>query len=158
MGAVTMKVNVVAVGNLKDKFFKDACEEYAKRIGKYASFTCKELTEEDVSRPERVTLALEKEGEAILKAIKGKCYLMAVKGDLVSSEELADIIKKDIDQGQEITFVIGSSYGVCKRVEEAAAKRLSFGRITLPHRLMRVVLLEQIYRAFTIIKGAEYHK
>ena len=99
-----------------------------------------------------------KEGKKILAATKGKTYLLALKGEQVSSEDLAKYIKEDVDRGTVITFVIGGSYGTSKEVFDNSDKRIAFGRITFPHRLMRVVLLEQIYRAFTINGNSNYHK
>lgn len=155
-----MKINVVAVGNLKDAFFKDAQAEYLKRLSRYATVKVKEIEEEIPPKESEALIEKTKikEGEKILSASKGTICLTAVRGDLISSEELASFIKKECDQGHEITFIIGGSYGTSNEVYASANKKISFGRITLPHRLMRVVLLEQIYRAFTIINGTNYHK
>ena len=150
-----MKITLLAVGNLKEKFFSDACAEYLKRISKYAQVTVKELPEETSLPPAEAAI---KEGKKILPLIKGKCYLTAIKGEEISSETFAQYIKEDINAGRELTFIIGGSYGTSDEVYQAADKRISFGKITLPHRLMRVVFLEQLYRAFTIINGASYHK
>lgn len=155
-----MKINIVAVGNLKDSFFKEAQSEYLKRLNRYATVTVKELVEEIPPKESEALIEKTKikEGEKILSASKGTICLTAIKGDLISSEELAAFIKKEYDSGHELTFVIGGSYGTSDEVYKRANKKISFGRITLPHRLMRVVLLEQIYRAFTIINGTDYHK
>ncbi len=155
-----MKINIVAVGNLKDAFFKEAQGEYLKRLTRFASVTVKELVEEIPPKESDALIekAKIKEGEKILSAAKGTICLTAIKGDLVSSEELASFIKRECDLGHEVTFVIGGSYGTSEDVYRKADKKISFGRITLPHRLIRVVLLEQIYRAFTIINGTGYHK
>jgi len=152
-----MKITLLAVGNLKDKFFVDAQAEYLKRLSKYAQVTVKELPEV-IPNGSDPTESVKKEGQKILQSIKGKCYLLAIKGEEVSSESFADYIKKDIDDGKELTFIIGGSYGTSEEVWRSADKKISFGKITLPHRLMRVVFLEQLYRAFTIINGANYHK
>lgn len=152
-----MKITLLAVGNLKEKFFIDAQAEYLKRLSKYAKVTVKELPEV-IPTGDDPTDAVKKEGEKIISSIKGKCYLMAIKGEQVSSESFAEYIKKDLDRGEELTFIIGGSYGTSEEVQRASDKQISFGKITLPHRLMRVVFLEQLYRAFTIINGASYHK
>ena len=150
-----MKITLLAVGNIKEKYYKDACEEYVKRLSRFAQITVKELPEETLGD---ALSSKEKEGKKILAAIKGKCYLLAIKGEEISSEKFAEYIKDDVASGRELTFVIGGSYGTSQEVWDKADKRISFGKITLPHRLMRVVFLEQLYRAFTIISGASYHK
>lgn len=154
-----MKINVVAVGNLKDKFWKEAQDEYLKRLKRYAEVNVIELAEEtSAETPSAIEIAKTKEGKRILNAVKGKVYLLALTGEQVSSEDLAKYVKEDIDKGNTLTFVIGGSYGTSKEVYDRADKKIALGRITFPHRLMRVVLLEQIYRAFTIINNVSYHK
>lgn len=159
LGFVAMKINIVAVGNLKDRFWKEAQDEYLKRLKRYAEVNVSEIQEETVDEsPSSIENAKIKEGKKILAATKGKTYLLALKGEQVSSEDLAKYIKEDVDRGTVITFVIGGSYGTSKEVFDNSDKRIAFGRITFPHRLMRVVLLEQIYRAFTINGNSNYHK
>lgn len=143
------KINVVCVGKLKDRFFVDAAEEYRKRLTRFAEVTIREL-------PERRTL--EEEGEAILRELRGYKIALAVEGKMCSSEALAADLRALTDAGKEITFVIGSSCGLCPAVKQACDRLLSFSPMTFPHRLMRVMLLEQVYRAFMINAGAEYHK
>lgn len=143
------KLNIVCVGKLKEKFYADAVAEYCKRLSRFAQVSVREL-------PERRTL--EEEGEAIVKELRGRVYVLAVEGKPLSSEELAAQIKGDCDAGREITFVIGSSCGLCEKVKRQADFLLSFSRMTFAHQLMRVILCEQIYRAFMINSGAEYHK
>lgn len=150
-----MKITLLAVGNIKEKYYKEACDEYLKRLSRYAQVTVRELPEETSGD---ANASKEKEGKKILSAIKGKCYLTAIKGEEISSEKFAEYIKDDLDNGRELTFVIGGSYGTSQEVWDRADKKISFGKLTLPHRLMRVVFLEQLYRAFTIIGGASYHK
>ena len=143
------KINIVCVGKLKDRFFVDAAEEYCKRLSRFADVTVREL-------PEKRTL--EEEGEAILRELRGYKIALAVEGKMCSSEALAADLRALTDAGKEITFVIGSSCGLCPAVKQACDRLLSFSPMTFPHRLMRVMLLEQVYRAFMINAGAEYHK
>ena len=143
------KINIVCVGKLKEKFFADAVAEYLKRLSRFAQVTVREL-------PEKRTLA--EEGELILKELRGYVFVLAVEGGEMASETLAARIKQRCDAGRELTFVIGSSCGLCDKVKEKADCLLSFSRMTFPHQLMRVILCEQIYRAFMINAGAEYHK
>ena len=143
------KVNVVCVGKLKEKFYADAVAEYCKRLTRFAQVTVREL-------PEKRTLA--EEGELISKELRGYVIVLAVEGHKLSSEGLAEKIKSLCDAGREMTFVIGSSCGLCPAVKEKADMLLSFSDMTFPHQLMRVILCEQIYRAFMINAGSEYHK
>lgn len=159
LGYSQMKINIVAVGNLKDQYWKDASNEYLKRLKRFAEVNVYEVSEETVQEnPSAIESAKTKEGKRILQVVKGKVYLLALDGTQVSSEDLAGMVKEDIDHGQVITFVIGGSYGTSKEVYDSAQRKIAFGRITFPHRLMRVVLLEQLYRAFTIINKVNYHK
>ncbi len=143
------KINIVCVGKLKEKFYADAVAEYLKRLSRFAQVTVREL-------PEKRTLA--EEGELILKELRGFVFVLAVEGGEMASEAFAARIKQQCDAGRELTFVIGSSCGLCDMVKEKADCLLSFSRMTFPHQLMRVILCEQIYRAFMINAGAEYHK
>lgn len=154
-----MKINLIAVGNLKDSFWKEACGEYLKRLQRFAEVKVIEISEEQApENPSAIEIVKKKEGQRILSSAKGKIYLLAVNGKEVSSESFASLIKNDIDMGREITFIIGGSYGTSAEVYSASKQKISFGKITLPHRLMRVVFLEQLYRAFTIINKISYHK
>lgn len=156
-----MKVSVVAVGKLKERFWSDACAEYVKRLSGYAKVSVKEVADVDPGRAGGVEAARAREGAAILAAIAPSSHvvLMAIEGKQRSSEQLS----RRIDQlclagSSDITFVIGGSDGVDASVYERADETLSFGPITLPHNLARVVLLEQVYRAFKISRGEPYHK
>lgn len=145
-----IKLNVVAVGKLKERFFTDAVNEYAKRISRFASLKITEIPEKR---------SVEEEGTEILKKTSGLTVLTDVKGEAVSSENLAEIIKNACTYGQsEITFIIGSSEGTSEEVKKGVDKRISFGAVTFPHQLMRVILCEQLYRALTIINNVTYHK
>ncbi len=148
-------VFVTCVGKLKEKYFSDAVAEYSKRLGKYCKLTVSEV--EDVAHADEVR----RESDAIEKTFRGGEYriLADVGGELVSSEELSNIIENAYSSGKSsVRFIIGGSCGVDDRIRKAADKRVSFGRVTYPHQLMRVILLEQIYRAFTISAGTPYHK
>ena len=144
-----VKVNFVVVGKLKEQYWRSAQEEYLKRLTRFCKAEVKEL-------PERATV--KEEAEDILRSCRGYTVALAVEGGDCSSEEFADKIKRLCDRGEEITFVIGSSCGLDGSVKSSAKELLSFSRMTFPHQMMRVVLLEQVYRAFMINAGAEYHK
>lgn len=143
------KIYFVVVGKIKESFYRDAVAEYVKRISRFAKVEIKEL-------PEGVNLELE--ADDILRAIKGYTIVLAVEGEKFSSEKLAKKMKTLCDAGQEISFVIGSSCGLSERVKQAADLKLSFSDMTFPHQLMRVILAEQVYRAFMINAGSTYHK
>ena len=159
-----MKIKLVCVGNLKDKFFIDACNEYIKRLKRFCDLTVLEITEaripENASAKE-IQQGLEKEAEAVLKQLGANDYKIAlcVEGEQLDSVQFAKAIERQGELGKSaVAFVIGSSEGLSEIAKSACDLRLSFSKMTLPHRLMRVVLLEQIYRAFKIIKGEGYHK
>lgn len=148
-------VALTCVGKMKEKYFADAAAEYVKRLGKF----CKAETDErpDFASPD----AVKRESDEILATFKSGEYriLCDIGGELVSSEGLAEIMERAYSGGKStVRFIIGGSSGVDERVRAAVDKRISFGRATYPHRLMRVILLEQIYRAFTISSGLPYHK
>ena len=152
-----LKIKVVAVGDMKETYYREAAGEYVKRLGKWAKTEIEEVKEASyLTDPEKKRIA---EGEEILKKAKGFLVLLDVKGKKVSSESFAELIDRAVLAGNgELTFVIGGSNGVSKEVKAAAKEIVSFGDVTLPHRLFRVVLLEQIYRAETILHGVSYHK
>ena len=154
-----MKIKLVAVGNLKDSYWKDACNEYLKRLKRFAEVTVVEIHEETVAEnATQIETAKNKEGTRILQAVKEKMYLLSLDGEQLTSEKFAEYIKEDYDLGRAVTFVIGGSYGTSNEVNKRADKKIAFGKITFPHRLMRVVFLEQLYRAFTINNNISYHK
>lgn len=156
-----MKITIVAVGKLKERFWSDACAEYLKRLSGYAKVSVKEIADIDPVRAGGVDAAREKEGAAILAAIPQGTHvvLMAIEGKQRSSEQLsAHLDALALGGTSDIAFVIGGSDGVSRAVYARADETLSFGPITLPHNLARVVLLEQIYRAFKISRGEPYHK
>ena len=152
-----LRLRVVAVGDIKERFYCEAIAEYVKRLGRWAKT---EIIE--VSESSHLTDAEKKraeEGEAILGRVKGKMILTDVKGQKVTSEEIATLLKDSALAGEsDMTFVVGGSNGVSPAVKATADRIISFGDITLPHQLFRVVLLEQLYRAETILSGVPYHK
>ncbi len=143
------KIYFVVVGKIKESFYREAVAEYVKRISRFAKVEIKELPEG--ANPEA-------EADEILRAVKGYTIALAVEGEKLSSEKLAIKLKKLTDAGKEITFIIGSSCGLSDRVKQAADYKLSFSDMTFPHQLMRVILAEQVYRAFMINAGSTYHK
>ena len=143
------KVNVVCVGKIKESFYREAVAEYAKRLSRFVTFNVREIAEGK---------NLEEEGREILRAAKGYIIALCIEGKKLSSESLAAELKKQYDRGAEVTFIIGSSCGLSDEVKNAADFRLSFSDMTFPHQLMRVILCEQIYRAYMINSGSEYHK
>lgn len=159
-----MRITCITVGKLKEKYFTMAIEEYAKRLSRYCKLEIIELPDEKT--PDHASERLEeqikqKEGERILKSIKEGSYViaLAIEGKQLDSVELSDKIKKlSIDGNSHITFLIGGSLGLSKEVLARADEKLSFSKMTFPHQLMRVILLEQIYRAYRIINGEPYHK
>lgn len=154
------KVKIIAVGKIKEEYFQQAVAEYVKRAGRYAEVKIVEVKEENFcAEPsdKEKEIILEKEGEAILKEVKGRVFALAIEGKKISSEGLKDLIKKSKDAGEELTFIIGGSYGLADKVKRAATL-VSFSDMTFPHTLFRVMLTEQIYRAFNIMEGGKYHK
>ena len=152
-----MNITVICIGSLKEKFFKDACEEYIKRLSRFGKINIKELPEIQGGSSQDI----EKEGKGIIKAIPSGSYVvpLCVEGKQLSSPALAEKINVlGINGISEITFIIGGSNGLSDEVKAEGDFKLSFSEMTFPHQLMRVVLLEQVYRAFTIIAGTAYHK
>lgn len=156
-----IKVTVVAVGKVKEKYFAQGIDEYAKRLGKYCDFSIIEIAEENYNKVDeaKIKQIKEKEGEKILPHLKGQVFAMAIEGKKLSSESLANTIKNLSDKGEGVfTFVIGGSYGLSDAVKKSANTLLSFSDMTFPHTLFRLMLTEQIYRAFSINGGSAYHK
>ncbi|MBR2909589.1 MAG: 23S rRNA (pseudouridine(1915)-N(3))-methyltransferase RlmH [Clostridia bacterium] len=152
-----LKINVIAVGGIKEKFFVEAIKEYSKRLSKYCQLKIIEVDEE--SNQKSIDVKKQKESERLIASSKGIMVLLDREGELVSSEKMAEMIDKYQTQGNsELTFVIGGSNGVSEQLKQKANKSISFGKITFPHQLFRVVLLEQIYRAVCINSNTPYHK
>jgi 23S rRNA (pseudouridine1915-N3)-methyltransferase len=159
-----MNISVITVGKIKEKYLRDAIDEYSKRLGRYCKLDIIEVSDEktpdNASQKEELQIK-DKEGEAILKHIKDNMFLvaLAIEGKQLASEELADLIKDLGVKGESsIAFVIGGSLGLSKAVLSRANYKLSFSKMTFPHQLMRVILLEQVYRGYRIINGEPYHK
>lgn len=159
-----MKVTLVTVGKIKEKFYRDAIAEYSKRLGRYCTLEIVETADEktpDGAGPALEQQIKEKEGQRILQNIREDAYVivLAIKGKQRSSEALAEHIESLTVRGaSSICFVIGGSLGLSDAVLRRADEQLSFSPMTFPHQLMRVILLEQIYRSFRIIRGEPYHK
>jgi 23S rRNA (pseudouridine1915-N3)-methyltransferase len=151
-------IKIICVGKIKEKFFKDAIDEYLKRLSKYTKMEIVEV-EDDASDDEATSLNNEK--DKILKNIKKNDYviIMDIKGEMIDSLSLSKKIDNLLFTGHsDITFIIGSSYGLHKDIKDKANYSLSFSKLTFPHQLFRVILLEQIYRSFKIINNESYHK
>lgn len=159
-----IKVNIIAVGKLKEKYLKDACGEYLKRLSAYSKVNITEINEErcsDNPSENEIEQVKSKEGERIIAKIPKGSYIipMCIEGTEMSSEEFSAKLEKISLYGfGDVTFIIGGSFGLSDKVKSLGKIRLSFGKLTLPHQLMRVVLLEQIYRAFSISNNSKYHK
>ncbi len=157
-----MNITVLCVGKIKEKYFTDAINEYKKRMSRFGKFEIIEIPDEkipDRASEKEMSAIKDKEGKAILAKLKsGYVVAMCIEGTEVSSEQLADKISAVSMTSSNITFIIGGSLGLSDEVKNRSDVRMSFGRITLPHQLMRVVLCEQIYRAFKIINNESYHK
>ncbi|MCI8370678.1 MAG: 23S rRNA (pseudouridine(1915)-N(3))-methyltransferase RlmH [Clostridia bacterium] len=143
------KINIVCVGKIKEEFYRAAVAEYLKRLSRFAKVEICELAEGK---------NIEEEAPAILRAAKGSIFALCIEGKKLSSPALAAEIKRVCDRRGEMTFIIGSSCGLAQTVKDAADFKLSFSDMTFPHQLMRVILCEQIYRAFMINAGSDYHK
>lgn len=157
-----INVKITAVGNLKEKYLKDAFSEYSKRLKRFCNFQVCEISEsklpENPSEKE-IQKALENEGKRILKECSGFVIALCIEGKRLSSTDFAETIEKAAAQGgSHITLVIGSSYGLSDEVKKKADLRLSMSEMTFPHQLARVMLAEQIYRAFQINSNGKYHK
>ncbi|HET1151364.1 TPA: 23S rRNA (pseudouridine(1915)-N(3))-methyltransferase RlmH [Streptococcus pneumoniae] len=159
-----MKIKVVTVGKLKEKYLKDGIAEYSKRISRFAKFEMIELSDEktpDKASESENQKILEIEGQRILSKIADRDFVivLAIEGKTFFSEEFSRQLEETSIKGfSTLTFIIGGSLGLSSSVKNRANLSVSFGRLTLPHQLMRLVLVEQIYRAFTIQQGFPYHK
>jgi len=159
-----MKITILGVGTIKEKYFIDAIKEYSKRISKYSKVEF--ITVSDDAIPDNASLKEEeiiknKEGEKILKAIPNNSYkiALALNGEMIDSVELANKMSDIFTKGNSnIVFIIGGSLGLSKKVLDFADYKLCFSKMTFPHKLMQVILLEQVYRAFKINNNETYHK
>lgn len=158
-----MNITIISIGKIKEKFFKDAISEYVKRLKRFSKIEIIELPDEKIpeNASEKVIKQIkDKEGDLILSHLKENTYFISlcIEGEEFSSEEMAKKISDISLISSHITFAIGGSLGLSEKVKNKSSLKLSFGRFTLPHQLMRVVLTEQIYRAFKINANEVYHK
>lgn len=158
-----MNNKIIAVGNLKEKYLLEAQKEYGKRLSGYGKLEIIEIKEEKLGQSpseKEIEQALEKESKKILEKVnKDFCIVLAIEGKQYSSEALADFTKqKEIEGYGGFSFIIGSSHGLHAEVKRRGDLKLSFSKMTLPHQLMRIVLMEQIYRICKINGGEAYHK
>ena len=149
-------INLVCVGNLKEKFSKDEEQEYLKRLSAFCKLNIIEIKGQN--KLESVDAILSREGQDILRKLKGYCILCDINGKEVDSVQFAKDLEKLSQNTSCITFVVGGSFGVSDEVREKCQGRISFSKMTFPHNLFRIMLLEQLYRAFTILNGKTYHK
>ncbi len=158
-----ISVKVITVGTLKEGYLRDAVAEYSKRLSGYCKFTLVQLKEArigDVPSQKEIAAALDEEAKAILAELSPRSYkiAMCVEGKQLSSEAFADKIENISLERSEICFVIGSSYGISDKIKDICDFKMSVSQMTFPHQLIRVILLESIYRAFNITAGTKYHK
>ena len=158
-----MKITVIALASLKEKYLKEAADEYIKRLGAFCNLKIIEL--DPVRLPEKpsyaeISAALSREAEIIAKKIPAGDFVvpLCIEGKQFSSEEFAEMLEEKVNIGRGVTFIIGSSCGLSDDIKRRADLRLSFSKMTFPHKLFRVMLLEQLYRAFKICSGGAYHK
>ena len=158
-----INVTLIAVGKLKEKYLRDAVAEYFKRLGAFCKINIIEVDEEKIGdNPSKAQIdnVLEKEGQRIIKKIpkSSSVITLCIEGKEYSSPEFSSLIEKISLENSSICFVIGGSFGLSEDVKKLGNTKLSFGKMTLPHQLARMVLLEQIYRAFSISGNSKYHK
>lgn len=156
-----LHISIIAVGKLKEKFWTQACDEYLKRLRPYAAVDVRELPDIDPAKAGGEAKAVRQESDAVLAAIPegSVAFLLDICGKLVTSEDVAQAIDDcSLSGSSRLCFIVGGSCGVDERVRAKVQRRISLGRITLPHNLARVVLLEQLYRAFKISRNEPYHK
>lgn len=156
-----MKINILCVGNIKEEFYTQACGEYLKRLKKFHNVEIFEVSEERLSKnpsQKDIDKVKNEETKRLEKLIKGHLILLDVNGKNYSSEEFSEKLQKLQNETSTITFVIGGSFGVSDEMKNKTQDKLSFSKFTFPHQLMRVVLLEQLYRASTIANNITYHK
>ena len=158
-----MNITVLAVGKLKDRFFEEGCGEYARRLGRYCAFSVREAADEKAPEslpPAQEEQVKDREGKRLLSLLDGKDHVIAltVTGKAYTSEGLAERIGALRDQGKNVSFLIGGSLGLSREAVARADEEWSLSKLTLPHRLARLVLLEQLYRSFKILNHETYHK
>ena len=155
-----IKINLICIGDIKEKFTKDAIDEYKKRILRFADLKITEL-KEHVSHSNNeadIQNALSKDAEEIVKYMKGFSICLDINGKMLSSVEFGKKIEHTSLTYSEISFIIGASNGLSETIKQRCNEKISFSKMTFPHQLMRVIFLEQLYRAFTILNNISYHK
>lgn len=155
-----LKINLISVGDIKEQYLAEAIKEYAKRISRFAELKIIELKENNPKSASQkdIEIALEKDALNIEKHLKGYAICLDVNASQITSEQFASKIKNLTLKTSELSFVIGASNGLSERVKQKCQEKLSFSKMTFPHQLMRVIFLEQLYRAFTINNNIAYHK
>ena len=157
-----MNIVLIVIGKLKEEYLRSACAEYIKRLGRYCTFGLHELDEcrlSDNPSDKEIAAALKKEAEQIKRYAKGMIVPMCIEGKQLTSPELSEkIVSAGVGGQSTVTFMIGSSFGLDDEIKSMGALKLSMSKMTFPHQLARVMLLEQIYRAFQIAEGGKYHK
>lgn len=150
-------IKVICIGKLKENYLKEAEEEYLKRLKKYTNIELIELQDSNIDDEK---IALEKEKELVKKQLTGKEYLVTleIEGKELSSIELAEKLDKTFITNSNITFLIGGSYGIHPSIKEKSNFKLSFSKMTFPHQLFRILLLEQLFRSYKILNHEKYHK
>lgn len=155
-----IKINLITIGDIKETYLKDAIFEYSKRISRFAELKIIEIKENSPknSTDGEILSCLNKDAAEIKKHIKGYPICLDVKGNQISSEDFAKKITTTALSYSEISFIIGASNGISEEIKQLCKEKISFSKMTFPHQLMRVIFLEQLYRAFTIINNISYHK
>ena len=150
-------IKIICVGKIKENFYKEAEKEYLKRLSKYTKIDIVEIPDQN---DQDINYALTKEKDLILKNIKDKdnIIILDIKGKDYTSEGFSNFINDELTYNSNITFIIGSSNGLSDEIKKLASKSISFSKMTFPHQLFRIILLEQIYRGFKIINNESYHK
>lgn len=150
-------IKIICVGKLKEKYLTDAVLEYSKRLSKYTNIQIIEVSDSNIDNEK---IALDKEREQIIKYINPKDYIITLEidGKQLTSLEFASKIDEIFLHNSNITFIIGGSYGISKEIKDLSKFKLSFSKMTFPHQLFRVILLEQVYRSFKILNNEKYHK
>ena len=156
-----IKVKLILVGKTKDAWIREGIKHYQKLLQKYSEIQIIEIKEEKITRSKDEKNILGAEGQRVSKYLKKDtlCMALDVRGDELSSEEFADLLEKSLNRGHNsFTFILGGALGISEKILQACPVKLSLSRMTFTHELSRIILLEQIYRAFSILAGAKYHK
>lgn len=155
-----IKINLICIGDIKEKYLTDAINEYSKRISRFANLNIIQLKENvaKTNNTQDTQNALKKDAQEIIKHIKGYPICLDIVGEMISSEQFAKKIDKISLTNSEISFIIGASNGIHQDIKNLCKEKISFSKMTFPHQLMRVIFLEQLYRAFTILNNISYHK